>query len=471
MFKIDKNAQDISWYIEIYCVGDVEIHHKFSKSEWLKIGRRTGWLSNYPSHPRSDGIVIFGISGDLAKKQIFSALHGLAHDGKLDMPVIGFAREKLSKRQLVDMMRSSVEDAEENVIKDVAERLHYISGDVESPQDFNELKASLRGCRHPLIYLALPPQAFKPAILGLKNSGCNRGSRLVIEKPFGEDRESARELNRVVHSAFDEADVFRMDHFLGKDGVRSILDIRFDDPELDRFWNSKNITSVEISMVEDFGIRGRGQFYDHTGCIRDVVQNHLMQVLSFLCMEPYGAGDSIRDKKADLLSRVAQVNPEDLVVGQFEGYLKEPGVKSGSKTETYAAMKMSINNPRWKGTTFHLRSGKRMPITSTEVAIKMRKVPNVEWPENCVVDGDILRIQLETNQQIPTYERLFSMAMVGDATFFSRKDEVDHQWRIFDRVVGGQPKTQKYEQGTWGPDSSGVGPASGWTKPMEPDQE
>jgi glucose-6-phosphate 1-dehydrogenase len=447
------------------------MQYKMAKNEWLKIGRKTGWLSKDASRPRSDGLVIFGISGDLAKKQIFSALHGLARDGKLNGPVIGFAKENLSKKQLVEMMRSNVEGAKDDIVDSIAERLQYISGDVEDPKSFAKLKSLMRGCNHPLIYLALPPQAFKPTILSLKGSGCNRGARLVIEKPFGEDRKSARELNKVVHSAFDEADVFRMDHFLGKDGVRSILDIRFDEPDLDRFWSSKNIKSIEISMIEDFGIRGRGKFYDSTGCIKDVVQNHLMQVLCFLCMESYGSGDSIRDKKSDLLSRVTAIESENLVTGQFVGYLKEPGVEPSSTTETYAAMKLSVQNERWRGTSFHMRSGKSMPMTSTEVAIRMSEIPDIKWPSNCTIEKGLLRIQLETDQKIPTYERLFDMAMDGDATFFSRKDEVDHQWRIFENVIGKKAETPKYKPGTWGPESSKVGPEEGWTEPLNPERK
>jgi glucose-6-phosphate 1-dehydrogenase len=255
---------------------------------------------------------------------------------------------------------------------------------------------------------------------------------------------------------------------LGKEGVRSILDIRFDNPDIDHFWNSKNIKSIEISMIEDFGIRGRGKFYDNTGCIKDVVQNHLMQVLCFLCMEPYEEGDSIRDKKSDLLSKVLQIEPKNLVTGQFTGYLKEPGVEPSSKTETYAAMKLSIDNPRWSGTSFHIRSGKSMPMTSTEVAIRMRKIPDIKWPSNCTIEKGLLRIQLETDQKIPTYEKLFDMAMDGDATFFSRKDEVDHQWRIFEKVIGKKTEIPKYKSGTWGPESSKVGPKKGWTDTLKP---
>jgi glucose-6-phosphate 1-dehydrogenase len=443
------------------------MQYKLSKSEWLRIGRKAKWLNKYSSRSRSDSLVIFGISGDLAKKQIFSALHGLSRDKKLDMPVIGFAKESLSKKQLIERMRSSIEGAKEDIINAISERFQYISGDIENPKSFESLKQSIRGCKNPLIYLAIPPQAFKQTIIGLRNSGCNQGARLMIEKPFGEDRESARKLNAVVHSAFNEEDVFRVDHFLGKDGVCSILDIRFDEPDLDRFWNSKNIHSIEISMIEDFDIRGRGEFYDNTGCIKDVVQNHLMQVLCFLCIEPYEAGDSLRDKKAELLSATEEVKPNNLVTGQFIGYLKEPGVRSSSQTETYAAMKLAINNPRWRETTFHIRSGKSMPMTSTEVAIRMRRIPDIKWPSNCKVEDGLLRIQLETEQKIPTYEKLFSMAMDGDATFFSRKDEVDHQWRIFDKVIKAKKETPKYPSGTWGPESSKVGPKEGWTEPLK----
>jgi glucose-6-phosphate 1-dehydrogenase len=450
----------------------------------------------------SDALVFFGATGDLAYKKIFPALQGLVKRGHLNVPVIGVARSGWNLDQLRARAHDSLEKhggVDPAAFEKLCGLLRYVDGDYQDRATFEAIGKELKGAERPAHYLAIPPFLFEEVVEQLVQTGCAKGARVIIEKPFGHDLASARELNQILFSSFDEANIFRIDHYLGKRPVNNLLVFRFANTFVESFWNRNYIESVQITMAEDFGVQGRGAFYDETGAIRDVIQNHLFQVLSNLAMEPPVRTDSesLRDEKVKVLKAIPPIAEKDLVRGQFQGYRKEKGVAKDSQMETFAALKLEINSWRWKGVPFYIRAGKCLPVTCTEIVGRFRKPPILIpadvptenhlrlrlSPEVTIAMGMMVmapgdEIASQTVEMVASrspragemdaYERLLGAAMDGDTTLFAREDYVEEAWRIVDPVLKKGTPIYEYEPNTWGPgEVERVTPVGGWSNPRK----
>jgi len=451
----------------------------------------------------SDALVFFGATGDLAYKKIFPALQAMLKRGNLNVPVIGVAKAGWNLDELKARAKDSLEKhggLDPAAFAMFSDLLRYVDGDYNDSATFQAIRQELGSAQRPAYYLAIPPVLFGKVVEQLSKAGCAEASaRVIVEKPFGTDLASAQALNGILLGAFDEKRIFRIDHYLGKKPVHNMLFARFGNAMFEPFWKREHIESVQITMAEDFGVQGRGAFYDQTGAVRDVIQNHLFQVMANLAMEPPVRTDSesIRDEKVKVLKAIPPLKPEDVVRGQFRGYRDEPGVAKDSNTETFAALKLEVDSWRWRGVPFYIRAGKSLLVTCTEITLRLRQPPtmfrdydlksnycrfrispdivlafglNAISPENesVCLSRELLAGRHPAADEMDAYERVLGDAMAGDATLFAREDYVEEAWRIVDPVLKAGTPVYEYEAKTWGPKEveSRVTPPGGWQNPV-----
>ena len=453
--------------------------------------------------PRSDAIVFFGATGDLAYKKIFPALQAMVRRGHLDVPVIAVAKSGWNLDQLRTRAKESLEQhggMDPAAFAKLCSLLQYIDGDYRDPATFARLGQALGDVERPLHYLAIPPSMFAAVTEGLAGAGCAKDARVVVEKPFGRDLASAQELNRTLHRFFPEPAIFRIDHYLGKESVLNLIYFRFANPLIEAGWSSQHLESIQITMAEQFGVEGRGKLYEEVGAVRDVVQNHMLQVVACLAMgcPSCGEHEALRDQRGQLLRAVRALGPSDIVRGQFQGYRQEPGVAADSQVETFAAVEFHIETERWSGVPFFVRVGKRLPATVTEVLIRFKHAERPVLDEVGPPLANYFRFQLspdivlalgtkvkrpgdrlageraemvahhQSPEDLEPYERLLEAAAAGDPTLFAREDAVEESWRIVDPILGNVTPLHEYAPGTWGPPDLYrlLGPDEGWRDPV-----
>jgi glucose-6-phosphate 1-dehydrogenase len=455
----------------------------------------------------SDALVFFGMTGDLARKKIFPALYAMVKKGNLDVPVIGVA----SSQWTVDDLRTRARDSitqygggvdDEDMFEKLTSLLRYVDGNYNDKATFTNLKKQLGHCKRPAHYLAIPPSMFETVVEGLGSSSCAKNARVIIEKPFGRDLKSAQELNEVLHSVFPEKDIFRIDHYLGKEAIQNIIYFRFANSFLEPIWNRNYVRQVQITMAEDFGVQGRGKFYEEVGALRDVIENHLFQTVGLLAMEPpVGPGvEELRDGKERIFAAMETLKPDDLVRGQYEGYREEDGVAPDSDVETFAAVRVHIDSWRWSGVPFYIRAGKFLPCTCTEVRVELHRPPANVFSdyEQMAHDSNYFRFQLNPRISIAAgvrvkaagerfngenvelylcndhpgessaYERLLGDALDGETLLFAREDGVESSWRVVDNVLTDHGPAYPYHRGTWGPEEQSrlIDDPDGWHAPV-----